>query len=97
MKEDKETQLVREMESEQFLEGLRPVRNISKKPPRAVYSIRLSLTEAQAFEKAARERGMTMSDFLRSAAQAAVAAERDTALGELRSKLRELNDAASRL
>ncbi len=97
MKQDEETRLVEEMESEQFLEGLRPVRNVSKKPPRAVYSMRLSLEEAQEFEAAAKARGMTMSDFLRSAAHASIAADRESALGEVRTKLRELNEAAGRL
>ena len=96
-RDDREDQLVEEMESETFLDGLRPVRNVSKKPPRAVYSIRLSLEEAQEFEAAANARGVTMSDFLRSAAHAAIASDRESALGELRTKIRELNEAASRL
>jgi hypothetical protein len=97
MDKDKEARLVREMESEKFLENLRPVRNVAKKPPRAVYSIRLSLDEAREFEAAAKARGLTMSDFLRSAAHTSIAADRDSALGELRAKLRELNEAASRI
>ena len=96
---DKETEarLVQEMESESFVDGLKPVRNIASRPPRAVYSIRLSLDEAQAFEAAAKARGMTMSDFLRTAAHTSIEADRESALGELRDKLRELNEAASRL
>ena len=97
MDKDKEGQLVQEMESASFLDGLRPVRNISKKPPRAVYSIRLSLEEAQEFEAAARARGMTLSDFLRSVAHASIAADSESALGELRAKVRELTEVASRL
>jgi hypothetical protein len=94
---DKEDQLVQEMESERFLEKLRPVRNVSKKPPRAVYSIRLSLEEAQEFEAVAKSRGMTMSDFMRSAAHASIAADRESALGELRAKVREIAEVANRL
>jgi hypothetical protein len=92
-----EAELVREMESESFLDGLKPVRNISKKPPKAVYSIRISLEEAQEFEAAARARGMTMSGFLRSAAHASISSDREAAMAELRTKIRELNEAASRL
>ena len=96
-KDDGESRLVEEMESESFLEGLRPVRNISKKPPRAVYSVRLSIEEAREFEAAASERGMTMSDFLRTAARASITTDRKLGLGELRTKIRELNEAANRL
>jgi hypothetical protein len=97
MDKDHEARLIQEMESKSFLDGLKPVRNISKKPPRAVYSIRLSLEEAQEFESAAKARGMTMSDFLRSAAHASISSDREAAVGELRTKIRELNEAASRL
>jgi hypothetical protein len=95
--ENEESRLVRDMENERFLKGLRPVRNVSKKPPRAVYSIRLSLDEAQQFEAAARARGLTMSEFLRAAGHASITADRETALGELRARIRELNEAVSRL
>jgi hypothetical protein len=97
MGKDDESRLVEEMESESFLDGLKPVRNASKKPPRAVYSVRLSLQEAQEFEAAARARGMSMSDFLRSVAHASIAADRESALGELRTKVRELTEVANRL
>lgn len=97
MDQKDEADLVRHMESEEFLDDLRPVRNISKGPPRAVYSVRLSLAEAQQFEAAAKERGMTLSDFLRSAAHASIQSERDSGLRELRAKIRELSETANRL
>lgn len=94
---DSDETLTREMESESFLQGLKPVHNASEKPPRAVYSLRLSIEEAIEFDEAARERGMTLSDFLRSSARAAIETDRESALGEVRQKVRELTTALNKL
>ena len=90
-------ELEQEIEDGSFLEGLRPVKNTAGRPPRAVYTVRLSLEEVQKFEAGAKARGMTLSDFLRSCALASLDADRGTALGEVREKARALTEAIGRL
>ncbi len=91
------SEIEEDISSGRFLEGLKHVKNVNAKPPRAVYSLRLSLEEAQEFEAAAKLRGVTMSDFLRSAARASLEADKTSAIGEARQKARELTDALSRI
>lgn len=71
------------------------------KSPRAVYGLRLSLQEYEDIAAAAASKGMTMSDFLRSAARAAIEGDLDVekaaALATIREKTRELTEAVSRL
>jgi len=83
------------------LEGLEPA-NISVSPTaRATFSIRLSREEFEAFNEAAKVRRMTLSDFLRSSARAAIAGQIDpekaAAAERVREKARELVEAASQL
>lgn len=47
-------EIERDIESGAFPRDLKPVHNVSAKPPRAVYSLRLSLEEFQGFEAAAK-------------------------------------------
>jgi hypothetical protein len=79
-------EIEREIEDGSFLEDVGPVKDIAGRTPRAVYTLRLSLEEAQKFEAGAKAQGMTLSDFLRSCALASLDADRGTALGEVREK-----------
>jgi hypothetical protein len=90
-------EIEREIEDGSFLKDLRPIKIIAGTPPRAVYTLRLSLEEAQKFDAGAKARGMTLSDFLRSCALASLDADRGKALGEVREKARALTEAIGRL
>jgi hypothetical protein len=87
----------RDIGSGAFLENLKPIHNANAKPPRAVYSLRLSIEEFQEFEAAAKARRMTLSDFLRSAAHVVIEADKASGIGLIRTKAHELVDAIDRL
>lgn len=74
----------------------RPSKNLT-----ITYAIRLAPEEYTAFNDAARERGMTLADFMRSAARGAIAGDIDVdkaaALSSAREKARELTEALRRL
>jgi hypothetical protein len=65
------------------------------------FAIRLSHEEMQEFSAAAKAKGMTLADFMRSASRAAAASELDVdraaALGAAKEHARELADALQRL
>jgi hypothetical protein len=93
------TDLDRELEA--MLEKATPVKGQVSKNLRFVYSIRLSPAELDEFSRAAQARGLSVSEFMRAAAKAALHAELDltkaSALGELKEKARELNEAIEKL
>jgi uncharacterized protein (DUF1778 family) len=98
----REAEVVKDTEAE--LEGLVPVKARVAKPVRAVYSVRMSSQELTEISKAAKQRGMTVSDFMRqaslSAAQGALDLEqgrRATALLAVREKAEELYRAVEEL
>jgi hypothetical protein len=74
----------------------RVARNLS-----VVYSVRLSPEELRRFSEAAGSRGMTLSDFLRAAAEGAIHNGGDlmraAAIRKVRRKVQELNEAVSQL
>jgi hypothetical protein len=79
------------------LEGLVPVKARVAKPVRAVYSVRMSSQELTEISRGAKQRGLTVSDFMRqaslSAAQGALgleAGQREAALLAVREKAEEL-------
>ena len=89
------------IESGRDLEGFISVPGRVSKNLSVVYSLRLSPEEFTLFEQAAKARGVPLSDFLRAAAHGAVEgdidADRAAALNLVREKVRELNDAVSRV
>ncbi len=90
-----------ELEAEMASEGWTRVGARVAKSPRAVYGLRLSPEEMEAFSAAAEERHMNLADFLRSSAWAAIAGQTDptkaAAAAKVREKARELVEAASQL
>jgi hypothetical protein len=78
-----------------------PVEGQVSKQPRAVFSVRLSPTELGRFSKAAHESGMTLSDWMRAAALAALDDERvpskAAALEKVRHQVEELADTVRKL
>jgi uncharacterized protein (DUF1778 family) len=94
-------QLRKDIEEGRELEGWEPVEVLVSRAPRAVYGLRLSPQEYKDISEAARAKGMTMSDFLRSAARAAIDGELDAekaaALTAVKQKTRELSEALERL
>jgi hypothetical protein len=66
-----------------------------------VFSVRLSRHEVEEFSAAARARKMNLSEFLRAAAQAVAQGDVDVskaeAVGEVKEKARQLNEAIERL
>jgi len=66
-----------------------------------IYAIRFSPEEYEKFGDAARKRGMTLADFMRSAARGAIAGDIDmikaAALSSAREKARELVDELNQL
>ena len=89
------------LEEGTFEKHYKPVKVHSNGQRSVVYAIRFSPDEAEEFAKAATQRGITLADFLRNAARAAVDGQldvdRSAALGEARKHARELNEALSRL
>ncbi|HEU0074792.1 MAG TPA: DUF6290 family protein [Dehalococcoidia bacterium] len=86
------------------MEGLVPVKARVAKPVRAVYSVRMSSQELTQISKAARQRAMTVSDFMRQASLAAARDELDLEAGRqeaaflaVREKARELYQAMEEL
>lgn len=86
------------------LEGLVPRKARVAKNPRAVFSVRLSHQELTEIVKAARERSLTVSDFMRQASLAAAkrelsleAGRQATALHAVREKAHELYEAVENL
>jgi hypothetical protein len=65
-------EIEKQIEEGTDLDGLIPVRSTAPKSPRAVFSIRLAPEELKTISQAARGRGMSIGDFLRSAARRAV-------------------------
>ncbi len=100
--------MVREAEeykdTERELEGLVPVKARVAKNPRAVYSVRLSFPELGEISQAAKQREMTVSDFMRQAALSAAqgylgldAGRKEAVLLAVREKARELYEAVGEL
>ncbi len=86
------------------LEGLVPVRARVSKNPRAVYSVRLSFDELSRIDAAAKQRGLSISEFMRQASLAAARGEQDLTAGEhtaavlaVREKARDLYNAVEKL
>jgi uncharacterized protein (DUF1778 family) len=93
------TDLDRELAA--MLEKATPVKGRVSKNLRFVYSIRLSPDELDEFSRAAQTRGMSVSDFMRTAAKVALQNDLDLnkakAVSEIKEKARELNEAIERL
>jgi hypothetical protein len=89
-----------DIDMEMAKEGWSRVENVAK-APRASFSVRLSPEEFQAFNQAAKDRHLTLADFLRSSAWAAIEGatnpEKAAAAATVREKVRELAEAAGRL
>lgn len=99
--EEIDVEMRKAVEEGRELEGWERVDIKVSKSPRAVYGLRLSPEEFQEYSDAAKARGVTLSEFLRSAARGAIEGEIDTeraaAVGTAREKARELTEALSRL
>jgi|SRR5688572_13142587 hypothetical protein len=85
-------------------EGLVPVKARVANPVRHVYSVRMSGKELTEIGRAADSRGMTISEFMRQAAMAAVQGDLDLKAGEhraallaVRERARELYEAVEKL
>lgn len=83
------------------LDKATPVKARVSKDLKMVYSVRLSRREVEEFTAAAQARNMNLSEFLRAAAQTVAQGDVDLsnaqAVGELKEKARELNEAIERL
>ena len=86
------------------MEGLVRVRARVSKDPRSVYSVRLRFGELSEIMKAAEQRGLTISEFMRQASLAAARGEIDLKYGAqaqnllaVREKARELYEAVEKL
>jgi uncharacterized protein (DUF1778 family) len=101
-------EMIREAEevkdTERELEGLVPVKARVAKPVRAVYSVRMSSAELTEISVAAKNRGLTVSDFMRRASLAAAqgelgldAGKREADVLAVREKALELYEAVERL
>src|SRR5688572_21642292 len=90
-----------DIDAEMAKEGWTRVSARVSKTPRAVFAIRLSPEEMEAFSAASKARNMALADFLRSSARAAIAGdlnpEKAAAAEVVREKVRELAEAANRL
>jgi hypothetical protein len=98
----REAEAVKDTEAE--LEGLVPVKARVSKDPRSVYSVRLRFGELSEIMKAAEQRGLTTSEFMRQASLSAARGEVDLKYGEqaenllaVREKARELYEAVQKL
>ena len=98
----REAEAVKDTEAE--LEGLVPVKARVSKDPRSVYSVRLRFGELSEIIGAAKQRGVTTSEFMRLASLAAArgyldlkAGEQAQALLAVREKARELYEAVEKL
>jgi uncharacterized protein (DUF1778 family) len=101
-------EMVREAEqvkgTECELEGPVPVKARVAKDVRHVFSLRIGAQELTEISQAAKERGMTIADFMRQASLSAVRGDLDlkagkqaTILQEVREKTRELTEALNKL
>ena len=94
-------EMVREAEefmgTERELEGLVPVKARVSKPVRHVYSVRMSGKELTEIGNAAQARGMTISEYMRRAAMAAVQGDLDLNAGEQRAALLAVRERAKEL
>lgn len=92
-------------DTEREVEGLVPVRNRSSaREARAVFAVRLSQSEMEIIQAAAREAGRSIGDFIRAAALTVsegemklTTEERAATVAEVRDKIRELEAVAKRL
>jgi hypothetical protein len=98
----READAVKDTEAE--LEGLVPVKARVSKDPRSVYSVRLRFGELSEIISAAKERGVTTSEFMRLASLAAARSYLDLRNGEqaqallaVPEKARELYEAVEKL
>ncbi len=98
----READAVKDTEAE--LEGLVPVKARVSKDPRSVYSVRLRFGELTEIMNAAKERGESVSEFMRQASLAAARGYVDLKVGEqaqalltVREKARELYEAVEKL
>jgi hypothetical protein len=99
--EDMIRELEEILENDTFEQHYKRV-NVRRSATRSIsFAIRLTQDEVKDFTVAATDRGMTLADFLRSAARAAadgqLDVERSAALGEAKKHAKELNEALSRL
>jgi uncharacterized protein (DUF1778 family) len=85
-------------------EGLVPVKARVSKNLGIVYSVRFTPEDLDVIEEAAKAQGMKLSEFIRKAALGAAAGGDEVAAGEkavardeVRAKLRDLEEAVSRL
>jgi hypothetical protein len=83
------------------LEGARPVKGRVSKNLSINFAIRLSPAEFEEFSEGAKARGMTLAELMRSSTRAALAgtfdAERASAVGEAKQKIREAAEALSKV
>jgi hypothetical protein len=82
------------------LEGLgEPIPNQSKKIADSVFSLRLSKDDLRELQEAAQRKGLKISEVIRRGALEFARRDEDTphAIAEVRQKVRELDDAVSRL
>ncbi len=86
---------------EQLLSEATPVRARVGKNPTVVFSVRLPARDIDDFGAAARASGMSLSEFMRLATRAAISGDVDLAkskaVGDVKAKARELNEAIDRL
>jgi uncharacterized protein (DUF1778 family) len=86
------------------LDNLVPVKARVAKEPRAVFSVRMTPAELNIIESAAKKRGISISELIRTAALAAAseeldltAGERESALAEVRAQVKALAETVSRI
>jgi hypothetical protein len=93
--------LERDMAEGRELNGYTRVKGRVSRRLTVSYAIRMSPVEYDVFNEAARARGMTLADFMRSATRAAIAGEIDAVkaavLNSAREKAEELAEALRRL
>lgn len=85
------------MGTDRELEGLVPVKARVANPVRHVYSVRMSGKELTEIGKAADARGITISEFMRQSAMAAVQGDLDLNAGEQRAALLAVRERAKEL
>ena len=80
------------MEAGTEFDNLVPVRVKVAKNPRVVFSVRMMPDELDTIEAAAKKKGVTISELIRTAALAAASDELDLAAGERESTLAEVRE-----
>jgi uncharacterized protein (DUF1778 family) len=83
------------IESGREAEGLTPIRARVKRNADSQVSFRLSAEDFRLFSAAARERGLSLSAFLRQAAYAVLSGETSLDAGERRQQIEEARDSAA--